>query len=771
MSKLHLGYKKSDKSSIEIPVNTLRRHFVALGASGSGKTVLVKVILEECIRNNLPLVVVDIQGDLASLALMGDKKLAQKKGTPPKYWDEVKRKAEVAIFTPASSKGVPMSMNPLKAPPKNIDPEELIQNIDTVAETLTSLAGYNSDKGKGANVHSYLYLLLKGFWQKSATRRKTDRLEDLIEAQKNEKSYLTEKEREILDEKEKVALQRALLNLTIGADSLIFNLGIPLDISTLLAWPKKDKVPVNVLFLNTIRDEETRNLFLANFTSQVYNYMIQNPSRKLQLVVLLDELAGLVPPVSNPPTKKSIQLLMKQARKFGIAMLLATQNISDVDYKSLGQVGTWALGRMITKQDIEKVKGIIEAISPNETERIIRSLRSLKTGEFMLLCPDVFSEVQHMNVRWLVTEHLTLDDDYVKDITDKSGLRERFTEFLPKKETEKVSMQKPDREPKSKMETTALTQESVKTSPKKTGLAPEKVDKLKEAYQPDVEDKFAAVPAFLSLEDVPKKLEKIAVAVNAEEVASVLDEPKKKISRSLNDFVKQKKLDSGKVGKKTVYWSPKHKMDPKNNLVGLMFKLNLRIIQGQAEKIVKKKIPRAFSRHFQEIREIILKYIPLWRIPLLRDKEIKIGGFLRKQNKWITEREVYYLHGISGGILSLSRSGKDPDVEFLSQGIESAEKIRSLPDNLILDEIKLQSVKEGVHVYPKLNRDKAESLTNRLLGGRTNPKVTASIIWYPIYTFKKHDKELNKVSLAWVDGIYGTYYQDYSPIDLKTYKE
>ena len=81
MSKeLHIGFSRKDNSDVKIPLKSLKRHFAALGSSGSGKTVLVKAIMEECIRAGIPLLLIDLQGDLASLALDGDKSLMESKG-------------------------------------------------------------------------------------------------------------------------------------------------------------------------------------------------------------------------------------------------------------------------------------------------------------------------------------------------------------------------------------------------------------------------------------------------------------------------------------------------------------------------------------------------------------------------------------------------------------------------------------------------------------------------------------------------------------------
>lgn len=720
--KLHIGYSMENGEPILLPVKTLKRHFAALGSSGSGKTVFVKAVLEECIREEIPLLLIDIQGDLASLALMGDRKLVEEKGTPGSYYDEIKEKAQVAIYTPASTKGIPISMNPLKAPPKNMEAEDIVQTLDTVAETITSLIGYSSDKGKGTDVHSYLYLLLEAIWEpKNGERIEINKFEDLIEIIYHENDYLTESQISMLDEKEKTKVIKKLRSLTIGADSLIFNLGIPLDIKKMMTWQDKGKVPVNVLYLNTIRDEMTRKNFMADVATQTYNYMLQNPSKKVQLVLLFDELAGLVPPIGNPPTKKSIQLLLKQARKYGISMLLATQNISDVDYKSLGQVGTWALGRLMAKQDIEKVRAIIEAISPTEVDKITTKIRSLKTGQFMLLAPDVYDDVQYMRVRWLTTDHTTLDDDRVKQITDEAGIRAKFN-LEEKKETDKKS--EPDLEEKQENE-------------------PAEIE----------------MPTIQTLEDIPSFLEEHNAAMNIDQIAAHLGKAKSSVSSTLNKLVKSKQLKAESIEKEDLYWSPKSAMDPKNNLVGPFFKLGIKIIRGKAEKIVEDEIPKDLFKK----REKILKhktqhvdYLPLWRIPIIQLKE-KSNGLFRKEV--VEETIFYYLNAMTGELLDLDGKKKDYHLKFADSGIEDIETVQTLPNKLQIQPLTLDDLDEAFY-RPEINREMAKKITNSLIGGRINNKVPIALVFYPIWYFIKKDKDTEETIDAWVDAIYGTYFDE-----------
>ena len=97
-----------------------------------------------------------------------------------KYYDEINSKKQVCIFTPASSKGISISMNPLKAPPEGMEREDEVQAIDAVADTIANILGYNTDKGRGAEVKAYLYLLLRAIWKRGEEVSRFDKLANYI---------------------------------------------------------------------------------------------------------------------------------------------------------------------------------------------------------------------------------------------------------------------------------------------------------------------------------------------------------------------------------------------------------------------------------------------------------------------------------------------------------------------------------------------------------------------------------------------------------------
>jgi len=194
-------------------------------------------------------------------------------------------------------------------------------------------------------------------------------------------------------------------------------MGIALDIETLLTPVEKCKIPVNIIYINTLNTEADKHFFIAVLGRQLYEWMLRHPKDEPQLIFYVDEIAPYLPPHPyNPPPKESLKLLMKQARKYGVSNLIATQNPADIDYKAMAQANTWVLGRMMTKQDISNVHHMLKSLNPAKADDIVARLPTLSAGEFLLICPDEFKEnVIQFNARWLVTDHKTIDEEDIQD--------------------------------------------------------------------------------------------------------------------------------------------------------------------------------------------------------------------------------------------------------------------------------------------------------------------------------------------------------------------
>jgi len=677
---LFLGKEMVNESPVELPVKAFHRHLMALGASGSGKTVLCKCVMEEAVRNDIPLIIVDPQGDISSLALKGNPEEIEKHGTSLAIQEEFFEKARVAVFTPASSKGIPISVNPLKFLSEDTPREESILALDMTATSLTSFLGYdlNSDAGKGAK--AYLFTILEHLWREGQTIKDMGHMADIV---LRPPAKVTGVLYDLVTKKEPQEIARKLRFLTVGTPSLMFQMGVQINIDMFM--DRSDgKVPVNIIYMNTLSSANDKQFFLATLLRELYCWMLKNPSEDVQLVFYVDEIAPYIPPYPrNPPPKEAYALLFKQARKYGIGLVAATQNVTDIDYKALAQVNTWCLGRMMTKQDIARVQKIIQSIDPMRADMVLQRLPSLQTGEFLMLSPDYYDNVVDFKVRWLVTNHLTLDE---KDLPQclSPELKMFFEKYL-------------------------LQQKEVAGKP----VAP-------------------SLPSKPLEERIQLFLNSARQGVSADSIAESLKVDVEDVEEALNELVKTRIVEKGRVkgSAENLYWLSKFGFKPSKSIIGEVLTIPVRITQVGASKRVKSMLEGGFFGKAEEIYDAELSHIPIWRV--LATRETK--RFIFKKKKF----DTYYMSAQTGAIISLEKK----KIIFHKLMTKRVEKLKDLDDDDDITFIpKLPGEVEG---FPRIGMgiDKIYRKLQLTLGVKP---VSAEIILLPVWTLKvRHKKKLAK---------------------------
>ena len=615
-----LGRMKTDESSVELPVRAFQRHFMALGGSGSGKTVLCKCVIEEAVRNNIPVIIIDPQGDISSLAIKGDLEELEEHGTSLDIQEEFFSKARIAIFTPASNKAIPISINPFRSPSQDISHEEAIQAIDITATSLASFLGYdlNTDAGKAAK--AYMFTILEHLWQQ---RQKINNMSDLAHVVLNPPPRIAGILDGLVAKKEPEEIARKLRFLTVGTSSLMFQMGVQIDIGLFL--DRSDgKVPVNIVYLNTLTSENDKQFFLATLFKELYCWMLRNPSNDLQMLFYVDEIAPYIPPYPrNPPPKNAYTLLFKQARKYGVGLVAATQNITDIDYKALAQVNTWCLGRMMTTQDIARVQKIIQSIDPAHADMVLQKLPSLRTGEFLLLSPDYYDDVVDFNVRWLATKHLTLDErDLAQYVPAES--RAFFEKNLEKKITKKWT-------------------------------------------------KAAHFSPPINLEEkIRRFLYSARKTASADSVARSLKISPTDSEKTLRKLVNARVARKGRTKghSEYVYWLTEFNLDPSRDITGPVLTIPARISQIDASKRANSMLEGGFLHKEEEIYDAEFWYIPIWRVAATRETTKLL--LLKKE-----ETRTYYVSAQTAAVISLEKK----EIVFHKLMTSATEKPRNLDED------------------------------------------------------------------------------------------
>ncbi|HEY8368429.1 MAG TPA: DUF87 domain-containing protein [Thermodesulfobacteriota bacterium] len=394
-------------------------HALCVGMTGSGKTGLCIALLEEAALDGIPALVIDPKGDLGNLLLTFPELRpedfrpwvnvddARRKGLDPDAyaasqaetwrkglaaWGQdgarirrLKEAADFVIFTPGSTAGRPLSvLDSFAAPPAAVreDEELLRERIASTATSLLALLGVDADPVRSRE-HVLLSTILATAWREG---RDLDLAALVAQIRTPPIAKLGVMDLEsAFPAKDRFELAMALNTLLAAPGFAAWLEGDPLDVGRLLYTPE-GKPRVAIVSIAHLSDAE-RMFLVSLLLSQVVAWMRgQAGTTSLRAILYMDEIFGYFPPVANPPSKGPLLTLLKQARAFGLGVVLATQNPVDLDYKGLANCGTWFIGRLQTERDRARVLDGLEGAAPAgfDRARLERTLSSLRSRVFYL---------------------------------------------------------------------------------------------------------------------------------------------------------------------------------------------------------------------------------------------------------------------------------------------------------------------------------------------------------------------------------------------------
>ncbi|HWR64257.1 MAG TPA: ATP-binding protein, partial [Candidatus Thermoplasmatota archaeon] len=371
-------------------------HAICIGMTGSGKTGLCVSLIEEAAIDGIPTIAIDPKGDITNLLLtfpelrqqdfapwineedaikkgMSSEAYAEQQailwrngllkwGQDGKRIQRLHESADFVIYTPGSNAGVPISiLKSFSAPPLGIrDDNELLQErITTTVTSLLGLLGINADPIRSRE-HILISTILAASWQRG---------EDLDIGQIIQRIQTPPMTRiGMLDvesfypSKDRFELAMQLNNLLAAPGFSLWLEGEPLDINKLF-YSANGKPKVSIFYTAHLNDAQ-RMFFTSLLLNQIVGWMrTQSGTTSLRSILYIDEVFGYLPPLANPPSKTPLLTLLKQARAFGLGIVLATQNPVDLDYKAISNAGTWFLGRLQTERDKARVMDGLEGAS------------------------------------------------------------------------------------------------------------------------------------------------------------------------------------------------------------------------------------------------------------------------------------------------------------------------------------------------------------------------------------------------------------------------
>ena len=397
----------------------LTTHAVIIGMTGSGKTGLGIGILEEAALDHIPVIAIDPKGDMGNILLTFPKlraedfrpwvnsRTATDNGqTPDEFaaaqaalwkkgigqWGQtgkriaqLRQNVDLSIYTPGSNAGVPVSvLRSFSAPDAAlIDDVDLYrERVQATATGILTLIDIDADPVTSRE-HILISRLLDHAWKDGRDLDVASLINEIQNPPIQQVGVMT------LDSffpaKDRFALAMRLNNLLAAPGFEAWMQGEPLNAKNLL-YTAEGKPRISVLSIAHL-DDAQRMFFVSMLLNELIAWMrAQQGTSTLRAILYMDEIFGYMPPVANPPSKRLFLTLLKQARAYGLGLVLATQNPVDLDYKGLSNTGTWFIGRLQTERDKARVMEGLEGASDGDFDKqaMERTLAGLGKRRFLL---------------------------------------------------------------------------------------------------------------------------------------------------------------------------------------------------------------------------------------------------------------------------------------------------------------------------------------------------------------------------------------------------
>ena len=411
-----------DMTALQLPSHHLVTHSVILGMTGSGKTGMLMVMVEEALRSKVPCILIDVKGDLPNLLLAFPSFAAEHFGSwveghgspdePPAAdlaaqlaaerqrelasWNlnaddvaQFRQQTELRVLTPGSNAGEPLhilSSLERRSASWGRDREAGRATLSAAISLVLRLLGRDADPARSRE-HVLLAILAERRLEQGHTAELGSLLDEVLNPPMERVGAMAVND--FLPLKERKSLAAALNTLLASPSFASWREGASLDVREWLT-PKNGRTPAVIVSVAHLDDEE-RTLVLGVLLEELLAYTRSLPgTRRLRALIAFDEVYGLLPPhPANPPTKRPTIALMKQGRAFGMGVIVATQNPMDLDYRALSNAGFWAVGRLQTDADRERVvEGLTSAHDPGCT------------------APELDDKIRRLGQRWFLVRNV-----------------------------------------------------------------------------------------------------------------------------------------------------------------------------------------------------------------------------------------------------------------------------------------------------------------------------------------------------------------------------
>jgi hypothetical protein len=420
--------------SFALPAHDLLTHAVVVGMTGSGKTGLLTVMVEEALRAQVPVLMIDVKGDLPNLALAfpsfdpavmapwveaeaGDedgiadepvvRAAVDARRTGLAHWSigepelaAFAQKTNVRVLTPGSDAGEPLhllSALERRSARWDTDLQGARATLSAAVSLVLRLTGRDADPGRSRE-HALLCVLAEERLRRGCTASLDELLPEILEPPVAEIGALPVDT--FLSARQRAELAADLNTLIASPDFAAWRQGEDLDVGRWMQ-PVDGKTPATIVSVAHL-DEEERGLVLGVLLEEVLTWVRSLPgSSRLKALIVFDEVYGFIPPhPANPPTKRPLVALMKQARAYGVGCVIATQNPMDLDYRALSNAGTWMLGRLQTDADRARV---MEGLGEDKKKSPLAALVKKISPRWFVVRDARSAKPSLLNPRWAMS--------------------------------------------------------------------------------------------------------------------------------------------------------------------------------------------------------------------------------------------------------------------------------------------------------------------------------------------------------------------------------
>lgn len=363
MKTIHLGQNLATENEVKLNANALTTHTCVVGMTGSGKTAVVIGAVEELIRENIPTILLDIKGDLINVAMQAA---------------DFRNKMNLTVLTPGANHGE--SVNVLSGLSR---PDSLHSSVSA----LLKIIGDSPDPLK-SKTHAFLCHAL----EKRHKEGKDCTLKEIIE-DVNDPPFFSFGALEMdqaVPKRTRTALSAKLNTMLVAPSFRAWREGNPLNIDSFFQPRTDGKTNVVIYSVAHLINDDDKSFAISILLNELLSWVRKQSGSKgnLRATLVIDECFGLLPPhPKNPPTKKPILTMLKQARAYGLGVILATQNPMDLDYKAMANCQTWIVGRLQTANDKKRVLDAITGGSGHDRTLLDYKIGQLQERQFMLVRP------------------------------------------------------------------------------------------------------------------------------------------------------------------------------------------------------------------------------------------------------------------------------------------------------------------------------------------------------------------------------------------------